>query len=121
LRIEKSIDYFVLVSSKIFEKTCFGMSLEDLMLLNNNSAVLKNTLNSTNTNNNNNNNNNNPSSNSVVNNTQQQQIIPKEIWRLVDVLFIGKTLQEKNLFFENGDANEVFFYLFIFLIIFLKL
>jgi hypothetical protein len=43
-------------------------------------------------------------------------IIPKEIWRLIDALWNGRALKEKDLFVSaNADPKEVRIYIYIYI------
>jgi phosphatidylinositol-bisphosphatase len=120
LRIENSNDYYVDIKAD-YERSCFGMSLEDLVQFTqpisdlplpaanpeffyqlqkvggttpgnqpaasgfNNTVV----------------------DSSSMNANQQKLSIPKELWRLVDALWAGNALREKDLFNSPGDAQEI--------------
>ena len=98
LRIERSQDHHVSVAAG-YERSCFGMSLEELVTLGQPVA-----------------------STSLPSQQQIQAVqsatssgsapanklsIPKELWRLVDALWTGGALREKDLFNTPGVAAEV--------------
>lgn len=103
LRIENSNDYFVDIKAE-YERSCYGMALEELvMTLQPVSTVPL------------------PSSNfeeyierqremllnATMNDPNSRLSIPKELWRLVDALWSGNALKEKDLFSMPGDSTEI--------------
>eukprot|EP00596_Hydrurales_sp_CCMP1899_P007387 CAMPEP_0119054196 /NCGR_PEP_ID=MMETSP1177-20130426/74910_1 /TAXON_ID=2985 /ORGANISM="Ochromonas sp, Strain CCMP1899" /LENGTH=202 /DNA_ID=CAMNT_0007034355 /DNA_START=1519 /DNA_END=2124 /DNA_ORIENTATION=+ len=92
LRIENSVDYYVSVSG-VFLRSCYGLSLEELVYT---PQPIRDT-----------------KLPAIDSNTQEmyedpQMMIPKEIWRLIDALWGGKALREKDLFVSaNVNLNEV--------------
>jgi phosphatidylinositol-bisphosphatase len=116
LRIENSNDYYVDVKAD-YERSCFGMSLEDLVQFTQPISDLPL-----------------PAANPEFycqlqqqqQQAQQQQqpnafatfqndqssgnvklSIPKELWRVIDALWAGNALREKDLFNSPGDAQEI--------------
>lgn len=124
LRIENSNDYYVDVKAD-YERSCFGMSLEDLIQFTQPISDLPL-----------------PAANpefyyNLQLQQQQQQLlqmnqstqgafsenmtsnaaaassantklsIPKELWRIIDALWAGNALREKDLFNSPGDNNEI--------------
>jgi phosphatidylinositol-bisphosphatase len=119
LRIENSNDYYVDIKAD-YERSCFGMSLEDLVqftqpisdlplpaanpeffyqLQKGGSQPAANNIASGF--------NNAASESSSMNANQQKLSIPKELWRLVDALWAGNALREKDLFNSPGDTQEI--------------
>jgi len=82
LHLENGKDYFITITGE-YQKSCFGSPLEDLV-----------------------------ASSKPIRNPQQTQNaklrlhIPKELWRIVDYIFING-LDEENLFLESGDDEEM--------------
>mmetsp|Transcript_4471 Transcript_4471/g.10088 ORF Transcript_4471/g.10088 Transcript_4471/m.10088 type:complete len:903 (+) Transcript_4471:187-2895(+) len=94
LRIERSIDYHIAVSAK-YARSSFGMSLQELVLTPQPVATTLLPVDRYNL----------PPPQAVG--AVAQMDIPKELWRLVDALWSGGALQEKDLFNSKGDAAEV--------------
>lgn len=102
IRIEQSVDFHVIVSA-VYQRSCFGVSLMELVR----------------------------TSDAVVNTVQlteraksaarapistvapdgqeesEEMSVPKELWRLVDGLWSGSALKEKDLFNSKSDPQEV--------------
>ncbi len=104
--MEKSVDYFVDVKGD-FERTCFGMSLEELVQITD--PVSKIPLPAAN-----------PESFLPANASERNSLkvssgndsaklsVPKELWRLIDAIWSGNALKEKDLFsMASADPNEV--------------
>ena len=105
LRVEKSVDYHVHVKAE-YERSCFGMSLEDLVQLLEPVSNLPYpavtpdgfidapaTMTAT---------------SDPSNSTESKLSIPKELWRLIDALWAGNALKEKDLFNSAyANASEV--------------
>lgn len=106
LRIERSIDHHVHVKAE-YERSCYGMSLEDLVqilepvsnvpfpatnpegFLNDSATPMVGDLNQ-------------------ANNNESKLSIPKELWRLIDALWTGNAMKEKDLFNSAyANANEL--------------
>lgn len=104
LRVEKSIDFHVAVSAK-YVRSCYGMSLQELVhtlqpvsstsLPVERFAALS------------------PGaaqeSTSDRAGAENKLSIPKELWRLIDALWSGNALKEKDLFNSKADPAEVRF------------
>ena len=105
LRVEKSIDFHVAVSAK-YVRSCYGMSLQELVHTLQPVATtvlpvdrfaalsLRDTL----------------STGAVAGSgagAENKLSIPKELWRLVDALWSGNALKEKDLFNSKADPAEV--------------
>ncbi len=98
LRVEKSVDHYVSVSAG-YERSCFGMSLEELVTLT--QPVAETAL---------------PTLSGEEAQFAQQGganasgvaklSIPKELWRLVDALWASSALREKDLFNTPGVPGE---------------
>jgi len=111
LRVENCPDVYVDIKAE-YERSCYGMALEELVYTLQPAASLAL-----------------PSSNfeeyielqrQQYQQLQQQQAqgihdnnnnnklsIPKELWRLVDALWSGNALKEKDLFHVPGDRHEI--------------
>lgn len=92
LRVEKSVDQYVRVTAE-YERSCFGMSLEDLV---NATVPIRNL----------------PllygDGDSTPSVATTKLGVPKELWMLIDALWAGGNgLQEKDLFFSSADPIEV--------------
>jgi inositol polyphosphate 5-phosphatase INPP5B/F len=89
--VEKGFDTYVNIAAE-FERSCFGMSLEDLV-----HAVgpVRNL----------------PVTSSCVDIASSELTpkmgVPKELWVLIDTLWSGGAMQEKELFFSSSDSSEV--------------
>ncbi len=108
LRVENSLDYYLDVKAD-YERSCFGMSIEDLVTLT--APIADTPLPAAR-----------PDYYLDKSHAQGQLSIPKELWRLVDALWatpgnagnqLGQAqnqsmaLREKDLFNCPGDAHEV--------------
>jgi phosphatidylinositol-bisphosphatase len=119
LRIENSNDYYVDIKGD-YERSCFGMSLEDLVQFTQPISelplpaanpefyyqLLQQQQSQSSTNNNNNTFFQSPESSSAAAGNVKLSI-PKELWRIVDALWAGEALKEKDLFNSPGDAQEM--------------
>lgn len=96
LRVERSSDQYVSIMAG-YERSCFGMSLEELVTLAQPAATTQlPTLQSA-------------DSAAVTQRTAaavNKLSIPKELWRLLDALWSGGALREKDLFNTRGDPAE---------------
>lgn len=91
LRLEKSNDFYVSVTAS-YVRSCYGMFLEELV------NILE------------------PVSTTLLpidgpgtddGSNGEKLSVPKELWRLVDALWSGSALREKDLFALGGDAGEI--------------
>ena len=103
LRIEKSLDFHVAVSAK-YVRSCYGMSLQELVhtLQPVSTTVLpvdftkpENVSGAV------------GSADSLALQKEGKLSIPKELWRLVDALWAGNALKEKDLFNSKANPEEV--------------
>lgn len=102
LRVEKSIDFHVAVSAK-YVRSCYGMSLQELVhtlqpvastaLPVDRFAALSAGVGAV---------------AAEAPGAENKLSIPKELWRLVDALWSGNALKEKDLFNSKADPVEVF-------------
>lgn len=94
LRLEKSTDFYISVTAT-YVRSCYGMFLEELVNILD--PVCTTAL---------------PIDepvcvdNGTTNNVDKLSV-PKELWRLVDALWSGNALREKDLFALGGDLNEI--------------
>lgn len=96
LRIERAKDMYIALSGE-FQRSCYGVSLDELVCT---LEPIRNTIipvkiqpgqvNEAN-----------GGSNSL------KQAVPKELWRLIDALWTGGALREKDLFGETANEAEV--------------
>lgn len=97
LHIENSTDFYIAITAE-YQRSCYGISLEDLVTMQEPvrytrlPALLKDA----------------SSSHDVIEQQMPSSVtklsVPKELWRLVDVLSIDGALKEKDLF--NGEALD---------------
>ena len=87
LRVEKLPDFYITVSAN-YERSCFGMGLEELLYISGPVAIMDDL-----------------TTNGEI--TQSKLEIPKELFRLVDALIVSKALREVNLFATNGEQSQV--------------
>lgn len=93
IRIEQSVDFHVIVSAA-YQRSCFGVSLMELVRSSDaiiNTAPLTERAKSA------------PDGQGDC----EEMSIPKELWRLVDGLWSGSALREKDLFNSKSDPQEV--------------
>lgn len=116
LRIEKCLDQYIEVAAT-YERSCFGVSLDELVGIlvpvattplpaDNPEFYLNQPI----TNRNEGSTGEPPvasTSNTASNTTVTKLSIPKELWRLIDALWSGHGLKEKDIFNTVADANEV--------------
>lgn len=103
IRIEQSVDFHVIVSAA-YQRSCFGVSLMELVRT---SDAIVNTVQLT------------ERAKSVARGPistaaapeeqegSEEMSIPKELWRMVDGLWSGSALKEKDLFNSKSDPQEV--------------
>lgn len=102
IRIEQSVDFHVIVSA-VYQRSCFGVSLMELVRT---SDAVANTVQLT------------ERAKSAARapistvapdgqEESEEMSVPKELWRLVDGLWSGSALKEKDLFNSKSDPQEV--------------
>lgn len=83
----------------MYERSCYGVSLEELVCtvepFRNTLLPVHTTLEFE------------PGLPTQMSGTELKQAIPKELWRLIDALWTGGALQEKDLFGETAIESEV--------------
>lgn len=97
LRVERGSDQYVSIMAG-YERSCFGMALEELVTLTQPAASTQL-----------------PTLQSAESADVTQRMaaamnklsIPKELWRLLDALWSGGALREKDLFNTPGDPAEI--------------
>jgi inositol polyphosphate 5-phosphatase INPP5B/F len=102
VRVERAKDVYLAISAE-FERSCYGVSLDELifttepMRYTSFPALISPTSDAASQ----------PPASPSSNSAALKQAVPKELWRLIDALWTGGALREKDLFGQTPDKDEL--------------